>query len=63
MKLRLYLYPFPQHTHHPFSSLMAAILRGSGRYPRSQVRVERVSATVLSKQVVNGTAVKLSKNN
>lgn len=44
--------PSLQHTHHPFSSPMAAALRGSGRYPRSQVRVGGVSATVLSKQLM-----------
>lgn len=36
------------HTYSPFSSPWL-LLRGSSRYPRFQVRVGRVSATVLSK--------------
>ena len=55
MKLRFYLSsPLPQHAQNShteplFLPAMVAALRGPGRYPRVQVRLVRVSATVLRK--------------
>lgn len=51
--------PSLRHMRHLFSSRMPAALRGSGKEPRSQVRMGGVSAQVLSKQVVNGRGGKL----